>query len=195
MGTITNGYSVDAEYVFDDETGYATDKQTGITIDFQNGKEVKEDSGNKINFTDNQCLAIAYVTDSELTNFINMYFNYPQDYYDLEERDFRFPENRRDGYGNRFVLIPKDNAVTITLYSCFVGADGNLEKDNILFQNVNKGFIVLDDYIEYTPDMIVHYEYNGFEDEFPITFSGENGELVLTGHETEVKDISLYLVQ
>ena len=193
VATIIRGLGVDAEYVFDEETGYGTERDSGKVIDFIGGKEIKEKANNKIHFTDNECLAIGYVLDNEVTNFVNIYFEYPQTYYNLEEHDFRSPENRTSGYGNRFVLIPKDDSVYITLYDCYLNDDGEIIKDNTLIENNNEGFIVPDDYIEYVPDMIVKFECNGFEDEFPITFSGEDGRLVLSGHETEVKDISLYL--
>ena len=91
--------------------------------------EILEKANNKIHFTDNECLAIGYVLDNEVTNFVNIYFEYPQTYYNLEEHDFRSPENRTSGYGNRFVLIPKDDSVYITLYDCYLNDDGEIIKD------------------------------------------------------------------
>ena len=43
-----------------------------------------------------------------------------------------------------------------------------------------------------TPEMCIKFEYQGFEEMFPIVFSGMDGKLDLTGFEQEVKDISVY---
>ena len=43
-----------------------------------------------------------------------------------------------------------------------------------------------------TPQMCIELKVNGFEDIIPIVFSGNNGHLDLTGHESEVLDISIY---
>ena len=43
-----------------------------------------------------------------------------------------------------------------------------------------------------TPQYIIQLKINGFEDEFPLVFSGENGHLDFIGHEMEVLDISIY---
>ena len=43
-----------------------------------------------------------------------------------------------------------------------------------------------------TPEMCIKFEFQGFEEMFPIVFSGMDGKLDLTGVEQEVKDISVY---
>lgn len=110
----------------------------------------------------------------------------------MEIHDFRYPDNRKDGYGNRFVIVPLTNMVNVTVYDCFINEQDKIEKDNILVSNTTEPFIILDDYIEYIPTLIVSFEYKGTVKEFPIVFSGMDGKLDLTGVEDEVKDISVY---
>ncbi len=145
-----------------------------------------------IDFTDNECIAIGYVTDLNETQFIDKYFP-DGSYGSLAYHDFRYPDNRVDGYGNKFVVIPMNENVKITVYDCYIDEeDGELYTDNTLISEATEPFIILDDYIEYTPTMCIKFEYNGFEEMFPINFSGEDGTLDLKGYEMEVKDISLY---
>ena len=154
-------------------------------------KAFSYDSSKYIEFTDNQCIAIGYVTDSNEAQFIERYF--PDNMYEmLDYYDFRPSENRVDNYGNKFIIVPMNNDVKISVYDCYIGEDGELYTKNTLVSNATEPFILLSDYIEYTPIMSIKFEYNGFETMYPILFSGEDGRLDLMGYETEIKDISLY---
>lgn len=196
VSTVTSENEVVAEYVFDDSSGIATETSTGEVVNFDSGVIIPSYGADAsmseyVDFTDNECIAIGYVTDLNEEAFIEKYF--PDGSYGiLENYDFRYEANRTPGYGNKFVIIPINNKVKITVYDCYIGDDGELYTDNTLILNQNEPFILLDDYIEYTPSMCVKFEYNGFEEMFPITFSGEDGTLDLNGYEMEVKDISLY---
>ena len=195
---ISDEHEALAEYEVD-EHNVASDRFSNTCIDFISGEFIPIDAttgidgvANNINFTDNECVAIGYVTDLNETQFIDKYFGDPLTYGGLQYFDFRYPDNRTSGYGNKFVIIPKNKDVEITVYDCYLGEDNEMHIDNTLISKINEPFIILDDYIEYVPKMMVQFKYNGFEEMFPITFSGENGNLVLTGYEMEVKDISLY---
>ena len=189
-------YEEVAHYRFDDETGYALDSISGDVVDFLEGKavEVNTTNGTTIKFNDNQCLAIGYVLDSNIDEFIhnNFYNNYT--YNNLEVLDYRSADSREKEIENRFVIIPKSEDVKITLYSCFINEQGELELDNTLIKNYTTPFIILDDYLAETttPELCIEFEYNGFHETFPIVFSGMDGKLDLTGVEEEVKDISVY---
>lgn len=195
---ISNEHEVLAEYEVD-EHNVASDRFSNTCIDFISGEFIPLDAttgidgvANSINFTDNECIAIGYVTEINEVQFIDKYFDDPLTYGGLQYFDFRYLDNRTSGYGNKFVIIPKNKDVEITVYDCYLGDDNEMHIDNTLISSINEPFILLDDYIEYIPNMMVKFKYNGFEEMFPITFSGENGNLVLTGYEMEVKDISLY---
>ena len=195
---ISDEHEALAEYEVD-EHNVASDRFSNTCIDFISGEFIPIDAttgidgvANNINFVDNECVAIGYVTDLNETQFIDKYFDDPLTYGGLQYFDFRYPDNRTSGYGNKFVIIPKNKDVEITVYDCYLGEDNEMHIDNTLISKINEPFILLDDYIEYVPKMMVQFKYNGFEEMFPITFSGENGNLVLTGYEMEVKDISLY---
>lgn len=185
-----------AHYRFDDETGYALDTISGDVVDFLEGKavEVNTTNGTTINFNDNQCLAIGYVLDSNIDEFIHNNFHNNYTYNNLEVLDYRSADSREKEIGNRFVIIPKSEDVKITLYSCFINEQGELKLDNTLIKNYTTPFIILDNYLAETttPELCIKFECNGFEETFPIVFNGMNGKLDLTGVEQEVKDISIY---
>ena len=196
IATVTTEYEVTAEYKFNEENGLAEEVTTGEVVDFENGRIMPPYSTDAsrfeyVEFNDNECIAIGYVTDINEQNFINKYFP-DGSYSTLPSYDYRYESNRTPGYGNKFVIIPMNNKVEITVYDCYIGEDGELYTDNTLISKITEPFIILDDYIEYTPSMCIKFEYNGFEEMFPITFSGEDGSLDLNGYEMEVKDISIY---
>ena len=196
IATVTTEYEVTAEYKFNEENGLAEEVTTGEVVDFENGRIMQPFSTDAsrfeyIDFNDNECIAIGYVTDLNEVDFIDKYFP-DGSYGSLPYYDYRHESNRIPGYGNKFVIIPMNNKVEITVYDCYIGEDGELYTDNTLISKITEPFILLDDYIEYTPSMCIKFEYNGFEEMFPITFSGEDGSLDLNGYEMEVKDISLY---
>lgn len=195
---VSDEYEALAEYEVD-EHNVASDRFSNTCIDFISGEFIPidatteiDDIAKNINFTDNECIAIGYVTDLNEVQFIDKYFDDSLTYGGLQYFDFRYPDNRTAGYGNKFVIIPKNQDVEITVYACYLGDDSEMHIDNTLISQINEPFILVDDYIEYVPKMMVKFKYNGFEEMFPITFSGENGNLDLSGYEMEVKDISLY---
>ena len=156
----------------------------------ENGS-LKYDSSKFIEFTDNQCIAIGYVTESNESKFEERYF--PNSIYSmLDYYDFRSENNRLENHGNKYIIIPMNDKVKITVYDCDVDNNGEIKTKNTLVSESIVPFILLGDEIEYTPNMCVKFDYNGFEVEYPIVFSGENGKLDLKGYETEIKDISLY---
>jgi len=190
--TVATEKEIVDEYTFDEETGDAVNVATGEIVYFFGTETYIQSIKTKVDFLDNECIAIGYVTDLNEEKFIDKYFN-DGDYGQIPYYDFRSPVYQNtSGYGNKFVIIPKNGDVEITVYDCYLDEDGNLYTDNTLIQSIAEPFILLDDYIEYVPKMCIKFQYNGFEEMFPITFSGEDGTLDLSGYEMEVKDISLY---
>ncbi|CDE96833.1 unknown [Clostridium sp. CAG:567] len=205
ISTVDN---IDDIYEFNPDTLIAI-RDDGVAIDFINRIYLKT----KISFSDNQCLAIGYVLDSNRDEFVRNNFYNDHVYSSLETLDnnddsycsylfnsfemfdYRTEESKNNGTENCFVIIPKSEEVKITLYNCFINEQGELVKlDNALIKEYTKPFIVLDDYLAETstPELCIEFEYNGFQEIFPIVFSGMDGKLDLTGVEEEVKDISVY---
>lgn len=178
----TDGNVTDS-YIFDSKTFIAVNNY-GTAIDFIKG----ERTDSKVMFYENECLAIAYVLDDDLERFKEKYL-YITD--TLEEYDYRSIYTKGTTEGNRFIIIPKSEEVLVSVYDCFLNSDGELELDNTLLSKHTGIFSILDDYVEVVPHLCIQFEYNGFEEEFYIQFSGEDGKLYLPGVE-EVKDISLY---
>lgn len=183
-----------ADYTFEDETGYAYDKISGNVIDLMEGYivEVKLVEGAKIDFTDNQVLAIGYAPDNMLEDFVYTHFYDEDEFKMLHVYDFRREDTSEEF--DRFVLIPKTSEVKIDIYDCFINEQGNLELDDKLYGDAVGGIVILDDLMAETtmPQLCIKMEYKGFEATIPIVFSGMDGKLDLTGHENEIKDISVY---
>ena len=190
----TTQFSVEGQFTFDEDTGYGYDYSgTNMIVDFINCKRILPIKYDEIGFTDNLCLAIGYVNDFTEKEFTSKYF-VDNSMYTLPWYDFRHPEMREPGYGNRFVIIPnpKEN-VEITVYDVYYDDnDMELHRDNTLVHCFNEAFVMEDDYVEVVPLMLVEYKVGDFTDWFYITFSGEDGKLVLAGHESEVRDITIY---
>ena len=191
IGDVYIGDEIVNEYIFDSNTGFAVGWDQ-LTVDFIDNEYIEFKANLKDEYEGNYRLAIGYVSDLFYHDFINQNFYSESDFDSLEIHDFRYPDNRKDGYGNRFVIVPLTNMVNVTVYDCFINEQDKIEKDNILVSNTTEPFIILDDYIEYIPTLIVSFEYKGTVKEFPITFSGDDGHLVLEGVEYDVVDISIY---
>ena len=188
--TVSTQYEVCAEYVFDRETEYATEIFSKDIIDFENMKVLERRTKTKIDFKDYFTLAIGYVSNTNVASFVDKNF-YDNDYYNsLQVYDFRDVNKRKDGYGNRFVLIPKSDAVKVSIYNCHIGENGQLETDDVLIENVNKPFIIYDDYVETTPRMCVDVNYNTVHTLFPIMFDGISGKLDI--EDEDILDVSIY---
>jgi len=187
--TVSTQYEVCAEYVFDRETEYATEIFSKDIIDFEIMKVIERRTKTPIDFQDYFTLAIGYVSDTNVASFADKNF-YDNDYNSLQVYDFRDADKRKDGYGNRFVLIPKSDAVKVSIYDCHIGENGILETDNILIENINKPFIIYDDYVETVPKICVHINYNTVHTLFPIIFDGISGKLDI--EDEDILDISIY---
>jgi len=179
----TDGEITD-QYIFDNKTFIAVNNY-GTAIDFVQGILVES----KVEFLDNQYLAIGYVLNEDYEKFKEKYL-YVTD--SLEEFDYRSWDIKDTEQGNRFVFIPKSDEVLVTVYDCFLNSNDEIELDNTLLYKHTGNFSILDDYIEVVPNLCIIFEYKGLEKQFYIQFNGENGHLYLEGVEKEVKDISLY---
>lgn len=143
----------------------------------------------KVEFNENECLAIGYILGEDLEEFNKKYFNSTEN---LKVYDFRSKISKDIEAGDRFILIPKSEDVKISIYRCLFTEEGKLELDSLLLNNYNEPLILLDDYTEYIPRLCVKVKYNDLEEQFYIQFSGEDGKLVLTEVEDFIKDISIY---
>lgn len=191
--TIATQYEVCGEFVFDSKTSFAKEKYTGVTIDFINGKIITEIKNKSEIYTDNICLAIGYVPGINSENFVKKYFESDQIYNSITSYDFREEIERQSQYENKFIFIPKNENVKISIYDCNINNDGKVVKNNLLIENVSEPFTLMYDIAESTtPQMCVKLQVNGFEDIIPLVFSGKDGHLDLEGHESEVRDISIY---
>ena len=159
-------------------TNTVTNTIANTIVESEKGN-VSERIQSKVKFEKNECIAVGYVTDKNESKFADKYFS-KETYKELAQYDFRETVNKKDNYGNKFVIIPINGEVEISVHKCHVDEKGNVIKDNAVIKNTSEPFIMLNDYIEYIPKICVSFKYNGNEDTFPITFSGEDGSLDLT---------------
>ena len=111
----------------------------------------------KVEFNENECLAIGYILDEDLEEFNEKYFNSTEN---LKVYDFRSEISKDIESGDRFILIPKSEDVKISIYRCLFTEEGKLELDSLLLNNYNQPLILLDDYTEYIPRLCVKVKYN-----------------------------------
>lgn len=188
VATVSTQYEVSAEYVFDKETGYAKEIFSQDIVDFNNNKVIEKASKTIINFQDKYVLGVGYVSDRNLDTFINDYFLDESFYNSLNVYDYR--DNKVDGNGNRFVIVPKSTAVKVSLYTCKLGDDGRIKKDKVLIEEINEPFIIYDEYIETMPRLMLEYKYKNIGAEIPLIFDGMSGELLI--EDSYILNISRY---
>lgn len=185
-----------AHYEFEDETGYALEIFTGHRVDLVNGNVVERNllGGTQVEFEDEQILAIGYAPDIKLNEFIENNFITNVIFEKLPTLDYRKEASRKNGNGNRLVILPKTSNVEIEIYDCYITESGKPEILDQWGETLNEGFVLLQEYMAEStrPELCIKVKYHGVEDIIPIVFSGKDGKLDLTGHEKLVKDISIY---
>lgn len=185
-----------AHYEFEDETGYALEIFSGHRVDLINGEVVERNllGGTQIEFEENQILAIGYAPDIKLNEFIENNFITKAVFENLLTLDYRKEESRINGDGNRLVIIPKTSDVEVEIYNCYINENGEAKIVDQWGETLKEGFVLLQEYMAEStlPELCIKVKYHGVEDIIPISFSGEDGKLNLTGHEKLVKDISIY---
>lgn len=186
-----------AYYEFEDETaGYALEIFTGHRVDLVNGNVVERNlvGGTQIEFEENQILAIGYLTDETLNEFIEKTFVTKEIFENLITLDYRKEESKINGGGSTFVFLPKTSDVEIEIYDFYITENGEVKIVDQWGETLNEGFILLQEYMAEStmPELCIKVKYHELEKVIPIVFSGEDGKLNLTGHEKLVKDISIY---
>lgn len=185
-----------AHYEFEDETGYALEIFTGHRVDLVNGNVVERNlvGGTQFEFEDEQILAIGYAPDIKLNEFIENNFISKVIFEKLFTLDYRKEESRKNGNGNRFVILPKTSNVEVEIYDCYITENGEVKIVDKWGETLNEGVVLLQEYMAEStiPELCIKVKYHGLEDIIPIVFSGKDGKLDITGHEKLVKDISIY---
>ena len=172
--------------VVDDKRGIVEDGFGNVIMLF--GEEII--IGNKnvsAEFSDNQVLVIAYVNQYNYDETVAKYCELPGNYELLDKYDYTEYSD-----GCEFLFIQKDDTVSVSIYTCNITEDGELEKDELIVNNQTSPFVFICDYIGDLPTYVVEMKCKGYETVFPLVFSGKDGTIDLTGNESEVKDISIY---
>lgn len=197
IGVVNNeNNEIVAHYEFDEKTGYALEIFSGNRVDLIKGEIIERNclGGTQIELEDNQILAIGYVKDTNLNEFIKKNFVSEVVYDNLVTLDYRKEESRISGSGNIFVLIPKTSDVEIEIYKAYITEEGELKLLDQWGETLNEGFILLQEYLAEStrPEFCFKVKYHGTEEIIPLVFSGEDDKLDLSGHEEIVQDISVY---
>ncbi len=186
---VASKYEVFAQFVFDDETGYAKDINSGLEIDFINGKTINVIKNIDTMFTDNICLGIASITDENEEATINKYCSNRASFDSIT----RLVLDNGTEYIDKFLIIPKDENVTFDIYSVKLTDEGTIEPEFEVDKDMNNPILfTCDDYESTMPHYGIKLKANGFEDFIPLSFSGYDGSLALSGHESEVIDLTIY---
>ena len=172
--------------IIDAKKGLAEDISGSLISLFDEPLLIGRD-GTNVAFTDNQVLGIAYVNDKNKDSTLLKYLEFPNYY------DYLPTFNKKDVKGEcEFLFIPIDGLVKTSIYTCKITNDGELEKDKAICENVTDAFVFCCVFNGDLPEYVVEMKYNGYETLFPLTFSGKDGTLDLTGNESEIRDLSIY---
>ena len=137
-------------------------------------------------FTDNICLGIASITTENEAATAEKYCN---DYDMITRYNF----NNDEDYIARFLIIPKDDTVSYDLYSVKITDEGTVETEFVIDQDIKEPVVfTYDNYESTMPQYGIVLKSNGFQDLIPLSFSGYDGSLALSGHESEVIDLTIY---
>lgn len=171
-------------------TGKVTNKK-GNEVNLEVKKQEETSNIKSVKFNDNACIAIGYLNDKNEFEFAQKYFSNENEYNSIKQLDMRTVGVNQSGL-NKFIIIPKDDDVKITVRTCVQNENGENELDQIALKDHTGCLALYTDEIENVPKLGIQFEYKGYKSSFLLSFNGYNNKLDLTGNEAEVMDISIY---
>ena len=170
------------ELELDSRTGIAISK-TAKDINLLTGK-FDDEVLSKVNFENNECLAIGYIVKGKESQIKDTYFN------NQDEYDFLTTVNAGDKYN--FIVIPKSREATLKVYTYKRTIEGELVFDELLTEAKGTPLLVESGEFEIVPNVGVVYECGDAEFTIPLLLSGKDGTIIKGDYEEYIKDISIY---
>ena len=170
------------ELELDPRTGIAISK-TGKNINLLTGK-FDDEVLSKIEFANDECLAIGYIAKEKENQIKDIYFN------NQDEYEFLTTVKAGDKYS--FIVIPKSREATLKVYTYKRTIDGELVFDEFLTEAKGTPLLIKSGEFEVVPNVGVVYECGNVEFTIPLITSGKDGTIIKGDYEKYIKDISIY---
>ena len=180
---IYNNTEFVAEYDLNTETGIAT-SPTEKTANFITGEFV-ENLSTKVQFKDNECLAVGYIATGKEKLMKERYFN--------NEEEYSYLTTVSTGSQLcQFLVIPKKIDATIRIWKYNLSEEGELYFEELLTVAKGTPLLIKTESTEILPMVGVEYMCEDVSFTMPLQFSGMDGKLIFNQNEDLIKDISIY---
>lgn len=172
-----------AEYDLNTETGIAS-SPTEKTANFITG-EIVENLSTKVEFKDNECLAVGYIAKGKEKQMKERYFNNEDEY------SYLTPVSTGSELC-QFLVIPKKLDTTIRIWKYNLSEEGELYFEELLTVAKGTPLLIKTESTEILPMVGIEYMCEDISFTMPLQFSGMDGKLIFNENEDLIKDISIY---
>lgn len=180
--TIYHNKKMVAEYNLDAETGIAL-SPTEKPADFVR-KIFLENLSTRVNFKNDECIAIGYIEKGKESQIREKYFN--------TDIEFECITTIKGGGENQFIVIPKILDATLKIWKYNILENGELYFEELLAEAKGEPLIITTELTEVFPRIGVEYEEGNTKFTVPLMLSGKDGKFVFDNSKNLIKDISIY---
>lgn len=180
--TIYHNAEMTDDYILDTQTGIAS-SSTQKTVNFFRGEFV-EDLTTKVNFENNECIAVGYIEKGKEAQIIEKYF------YTDDEYEYLTTVVEGDEY--QFLVIPKKIDAKLKVWKYNVSEEGELYFDELLAEVKGTPLLIKTQNTEIFPRVGIVYELDETTFTIQLMISGMNGKLIFNDYKSLIKDISIY---
>lgn len=181
--TIYRNTELVAEYDLDTQTGIAS-SPTEKTANFITGEFV-ENLSTKIEFQNNECLAVGYIAKGKENKMKERYFN--------NEDEYSYLTDVSTGSKlYQFLVVPKKIDATIRVWKYNLSEEGELYFEELLTVAKGTPLLIKTESTEIIPAVGIEYMCGDVSFTVPLQFSGMDGKLIFNENEELIKDISIY---
>ena len=181
--TIYHNKELLAEYDLNTETGIAT-SPTEKTANFITGEFV-ENLSTKVQFENNECLAVGYIATGKEKLMKERYFN--------NEEEYSYLTTVSTGSELcQFLVIHKKIDATIRVWKYNLSEEGELYFTDLLTVAKGTPLLIKTEATEIIPAVGIEYVCDDVSFTMPLQFSGMDGKLIFNQNEDLIKNISIY---
>lgn len=138
----------------------------------------------KINFENDECIAIGYIEKGKEEQIKEKYFNTNNEYESLT--------TVFEGDEYQFIVIPQKTDATLKIWKYNISEDGELFFDKLLAKAKGIPLLIETQCTEVFPRVGIEYENCDTKFIVPLMISGMDGKLIFSDYKNLIKDISIY---
>ena len=180
--TIYHNAEITDDYILNTQTGIAS-SSTQKTVNFYTGEFV-EDIVTKVDFENNECIAVGYIEKGKEAQIREKYF------YTDDEYEYLTTVVEGDEY--QFIVIPKKIDAKLEIWKYNVSEEGELYFEELLTEVKGTPLLIKTQSTEIFPRVGIVYKLDGTIFTIPLMISGMDGKLIFNDYDSLIKDISIY---